>query len=198
MATKQSDKKRPQLDQLESGPWPSFITDLKQLAERKESVDQVLDQLEESYQNRWNYWQGTVITVDGYGGGIIARLSDLSDKYPAIKEFHTVRVIEPSGFVYSTDALRNLCDISEKHSAGILQLHGMTGDILIAKLHEIRPDLPVILCTGYSKTMTLEKARAVGAREFILKPILSRDLGLSIRRALDRRKSSRREQDKRL
>ena len=131
MANKQSDKKRPQLDQLESGPWPSFITDLKQLAERKDSVDQVLDQLEESYENKWNYWQGTVINVDGYGAGVIARLSDLSDKYPELKEFHTVRVIEPSGFVYSTDALRNLCDTSEKHSAGILQLHGMTGDILM-------------------------------------------------------------------
>ena len=146
MGAKQKDKKRPQLDQLESGPWPSFVTDLKNLAERKDSVDQVLDQLEESYQNRWNYWQGTVINVDGYGGGVIARLSDLSDKYPELKEFHTVRVIEPSGFVYSTDSLRELADISEKHSAGILQLHGMTGDILMLgsnteKTYECAEDL---------------------------------------------------------
>ncbi len=131
MATKQKNKKRPQLDQLESGPWPSFVTDLKNLAEKKESVDQVLDQLEESYENKWNYWQGTVINVDGYGGGVIARLSELSDKYPELKEFHTIRIIAPSGFVYSTKALRELCDISEKHSAGILQLHGMTGDVLM-------------------------------------------------------------------
>jgi len=128
---KTTNKKRPMLDQLESGPWPSFVTDLKGLAEEKPSVDQLLDQLEESYENRWNYWQGTLVNLPQYGGGVIARLSDLGHKYPDIKEFHTIRVIEPSGFVYSTDALRELCDISEEHSAGIMQLHGMTGDILM-------------------------------------------------------------------
>ncbi|MDH4233095.1 MAG: sulfite reductase, dissimilatory-type subunit alpha, partial [Nitrospirota bacterium] len=128
---KTKNKKRPLLDQLESGPWPSFVTDLKGLAEEKPSVDQLLDQLEESYENRWNYWQGTLVNLPQYGGGVIARLSELGHKYPDIKEFHTIRVIEPPGFVYSTAALRELCDISEKHSAGIMQLHGMTGDILM-------------------------------------------------------------------
>jgi len=72
---------------------------------------------------------------------------------------------------------------------------GMTGEILIAKLHEIRPGLPVILCTGYSKSMTLQKAKAAGAREFIIKPVLSRDLGLAIRRVVERRKLLRRARD---
>ena len=124
-------KPTPLLDELESGEWPSFVKDLKNLAKRKPAVGQLLSQLEDSYRNRWNYWQGTVINIPGYGGGVIARLSELVDKYPDLKEFHTIRVIEPPGWVYSTDALRNLCDISEKYSGGILQLHGMTGDILM-------------------------------------------------------------------
>jgi sulfite reductase alpha subunit len=128
---KTKDKKRPLLDQLESGEWPSFVTDLKELAREKPSVDQLLDQLEESYANKWNYWQGTLLNLPGYGGGVIARISDLGEKYPDIKEFHTIRIIPPAGFVYNTGKLRELCDISEKHSAGIMQLHGMTGDILM-------------------------------------------------------------------
>ncbi|GMT42880.1 MAG: sulfite reductase, dissimilatory-type subunit alpha [bacterium] len=123
--------KTPMLDELKGGPWPSFMDDLENLAKRKPVVEQLLGQLEQSYQDRWNYWQGTVLNVPGYGGGVIARLSDLTDKYPKLNQFHTIRVIAPSGFVYSTKALRNLCDITEKHGAGIVQLHGMTGDILL-------------------------------------------------------------------
>jgi len=119
------------IDELESGPWPSFVKDLKQLATKKPAVGQLLGQLNQSYEDRWNYWQGTVLNVDGYGGGVIARYSELADKYPDIAQFHTIRVIPPAGWVYSTETLRELCDIWEKHSAGIIQLHGMTGDILL-------------------------------------------------------------------
>lgn len=132
MADKEKhDEKTPILDELEDGPWPSFVTDLKGLAQRKPQVGQLLRQLERSYRDRWNYWTGTVLNLRGYGGGILARYSDLKGEFPEIAQFHTIRVIEPPGYVYSTEALRQLCDISEKYSAGILQLHGMTGDILM-------------------------------------------------------------------
>ncbi|MBE0429681.1 MAG: dissimilatory-type sulfite reductase subunit alpha [Thermoleophilia bacterium] len=121
----------PMLDELESGPWPSFVSDLKELAKKKPAVGQLLGQLEKSYRDRWNYWTGTVLNLRGYGGGILARYSDLKEEFPEIAQFHTIRIIAPSAYVYSTDALRELCDISEKHSSGILQLHGMTGDILM-------------------------------------------------------------------
>ncbi len=137
MANKQDEKgtnnpglNTPLLDELEDGPWPSFVSDLKQWSETKPQVAQLLNQLEESYENRWNYWTGTVLNVSGYGGGVIARLSDKADKYPDLAEFHTIRVIPPPGFVYSTERLRNLADICERHGAGILQLHGLTGDAL--------------------------------------------------------------------
>ncbi len=137
MAKKKDDKgtnnpglNTPLLDELEAGPWPSFVSDLKQWSKTKPQVAQLLNQLEESYENRWNYWTGTVLNVSGYGGGVIARLSDKADKYPDLAEFHTIRIIPPPGFVYSTERLRNLADICEKHGAGILQLHGLTGDAL--------------------------------------------------------------------
>ncbi|GAB0056991.1 Sulfite reductase, dissimilatory-type subunit alpha [Candidatus Magnetaquicoccaceae bacterium FCR-1] len=121
----------PLLNELESGPWPSFFSDLKEYSKKKPVVAQLLNQLEESYENRWNYWLGKIINAPGYGGGIIARVSELSDKYPGLANFHTVRVIEPPGWVYSTKALRNLADTSERNGAGILQFHGMSGDVLL-------------------------------------------------------------------
>ncbi len=123
--------KTPMLDELEKGPWPSFVTDLKNFSRKKPALKQLLGQLEQSYEERVNHWDGTVLNLLGYGGGVIARYSDLKEQFPDVAQFHTIRIIEPSAWVYSTEALRELCDISEKHSAGILQLHGMTGDILM-------------------------------------------------------------------
>ncbi|RJQ47446.1 MAG: dissimilatory-type sulfite reductase subunit alpha [Gaiellales bacterium] len=123
--------KTPLLDDLEEGPWPSFVKDLKDLARTKPEVNQLLGQMERSYEDRVNYWTGTVLNLSGYGGGIIARYSDLKEEFPDIAQFHTIRVIPPSGFVYSTDSLRELCDIAEEYSSGIMQLHGMTGDLLM-------------------------------------------------------------------
>ena len=121
----------PMLNELESGPWPSFVKDLKEYSKKRPQIVQLLNQLEESYQNKWNYWLGKIINVPGYGGGVIARVSEKADKYPALANFHTVRVIEPPGWVYNTESLRNLADSAERHGAGILQFHGMTGDILL-------------------------------------------------------------------
>ena len=47
----------------------------------------------------------------------------------------------------------------------------MKGDVLSAKLISLRPDLPIILCTGYSKTITEERAHKIGIRRFLMKPV---------------------------
>jgi len=60
----------------------------------------------------------------------------------------------------------------------------MTGTELTRKLLEVRPDLPVILCTGFSEALTPEQARETGVREFMMKPIGMRQLAEAIRRAL--------------
>lgn len=62
----------------------------------------------------------------------------------------------------------------------------LTGEAVARELLRIRPDIPVILCTGFSHTMTEEKARAMGIRAFLMKPLGRRDLAAAVRRALDR------------
>ncbi len=61
----------------------------------------------------------------------------------------------------------------------------MTGAQLARELLSLRPDIPIILCTGFSHTLTEERARELGIRAFLLKPLTSRDLALTIRRVLE-------------
>ncbi|MFP5212197.1 MAG: ATP-binding protein, partial [Acidobacteriota bacterium] len=61
----------------------------------------------------------------------------------------------------------------------------MTGAQLAERLLEIRPGLPILLCTGFSELIDKEKARAIGIRELILKPLRLLDLAKTIREALD-------------
>lgn len=60
----------------------------------------------------------------------------------------------------------------------------MTGEALSCELRRIRPDIPIILCTGFSHTMTSEKAQTLGIDAFLMKPLVMRDLAIAIRRVL--------------
>jgi signal transduction histidine kinase/DNA-binding response OmpR family regulator len=66
-----------------------------------------------------------------------------------------------------------------------MTMPNMTGDKLAAELIQIRPDIPIVLCTGYSEMMLEEKARAIGIRALVMKPILMEKLAWAIRGALD-------------
>ena len=57
----------PMLDELESGPWPSFVTGLKRLAKDKDYMVDLVGQLEHSYKTRKGYWKGGTVGVFGYG-----------------------------------------------------------------------------------------------------------------------------------
>ena len=61
----------------------------------------------------------------------------------------------------------------------------MTGDKLAQELMKIRPDIPIILCTGHSKHVSKEKAKEMGIRAFIMKPILRRAMAEAVRKVLD-------------
>jgi len=61
----------------------------------------------------------------------------------------------------------------------------MPGEELSVKLIEIRPDIPIILCTGFSSRIDEEKVLAIGIRAFVMKPILRRTMAEVIRRVLD-------------
>ena len=126
----------PMLDELENGPWPSFISGIKRLRdehgdERVNGIaNDLLGQLEHSYETRKGYWKGGTVSVYGYGGGIIPRFSEVGKQFPESKEFHTLRVQPPAGNHYSTDILRQLANSWEKWGSGLVTFHGQTGNIM--------------------------------------------------------------------
>ena len=61
----------------------------------------------------------------------------------------------------------------------------MTGDELAEEFLRIKPDIPIILCSGFSAMIDEDKATAMGIRAFIFKPILKREIAHAIRTALD-------------
>ena len=61
----------------------------------------------------------------------------------------------------------------------------MTGVQLSQKLLEIRPDIPIIICTGFSTKVDDAKATAVGIRGYVMKPVVMSELAKKIREVLD-------------
>src|SRR6056297_179486 len=134
----------PLLDQLESGPWPSFVSDMKQEADARakneknieyqvaqDNIEDLLGVLELSYNDCTTHWKhGGIVGVFGYGGGVIGRYCDQPEKFPGVAHFHTLRVNQPSGHFYTTDYLKKLCDLWEFRGSGMTNMHGSTGDII--------------------------------------------------------------------
>ena len=65
----------------------------------------------------------------------------------------------------------------------------MTGDLLALELMKIRPEIPIILCTGYSKKISGESAKDMGVKAFLYKPVVKADLAKTVRKVLDRDKA---------
>lgn len=126
----------PMLDELEKGPWPSFITGFKRLRDEHPSerintmLGDMIGQLEHSYETRKGYWKGGTVSVFGYGGGIIPRFSEVGGAFPESKEFHTLRVQPSPGNYYTTGMMNQLADSWEKYGSGLITFHGQTGNIM--------------------------------------------------------------------
>jgi len=133
----------PALEELEKGPWPSFVADCKREALHRRNladdrmmierdvVEDMMGQLQVSFDEGETHWKhGGIVGVFGYGGGVIGRYSDLQERFPSIAHFHTMRINQPASKFYSSDYLRCVCDLWEYRGSGMMNLHGSTGDII--------------------------------------------------------------------
>ena len=68
-----------------------------------------------------------------------------------------------------------------------MTMPGITGEELVRGVPGARPDVPVILCTGYSERMTPETAASLGVDRFALKPVAPSELRRLVREAIDGR-----------
>jgi len=66
-----------------------------------------------------------------------------------------------------------------------MTMPGLTGDKLAAEIKGVRPDMPVILCTGFSELISEENVTESGIDRVLMKPIIRQDLARAIREVLD-------------
>ena len=113
----------------------------------------------------------------------------VDDERPLVElgeEMLAVLGYEPVGFASSRQALAAFVSDPERFDLVITDevMPELTGARLARRLHRLRPDLPILLVTGYSGPVALEEARHMGIREILKKPLQSRDLAESIARHL--------------
>lgn len=92
-----------------------------------------------------------------------------------------------TGFTSSLKALQEFKNSPDSYDLVITDqtMPEITGDQLSKQLLDIRPDLPVIVCSGFSSKMNAEKAEALGIRRFVMKPVKHNELAFSIRQLLE-------------
>jgi DNA-binding NtrC family response regulator len=61
----------------------------------------------------------------------------------------------------------------------------LTGEALVGEIRRLRPQMPIILCTGFSHTITAAQATTLGLNAFVMKPLAIRDFSVLIRRVLE-------------
>ena len=62
---------------------------------------------------------------------------------------------------------------------------GMTGSDLALRLLQIRPELPIILCTGFSTIISEEMSKKLGIKGYAMKPLTKKDIAVLIRKVFD-------------
>ncbi|MFC1840327.1 PAS domain S-box protein [Thermodesulfobacteriota bacterium] len=68
-----------------------------------------------------------------------------------------------------------------------MTMPNMTGEDLAKELMNIEPDIPIILCTGFSEKINEEKAKEIGISSFVMKPIIVSEIATTIRNVLDQK-----------
>ena len=147
------EKKTPLLDELEKGPWPSFVKEIKQAGQTSPVVRRICSGSSSCPTRRRRGTGSTAASwaCCGYGGGVIGRYSDVPDKFPNVAHFHTLRVNQPAGWFYTSDGLRTLCDIWERHGSALTNMHGSTGDIIFlgTRTDELEPTFKELTEAGF-------------------------------------------------
>ncbi len=122
------------------------------------------------------------------------RIMIVDDEEAIVKMYN--RILERLGYLITTstssiEALELFRSTPNSFDLVItdMAMPKMTGDKLAMEFMKINPEIPVILCTGYSTNISEEKAYAIGIKAFATKPLIKSDLAKIVRKVLDISKS---------
>lgn len=103
-----------------------------------------------------------------------------------------MQILERLGYTVSkrtnsTDALEAFRNNPDRFDLVItdISMPQMTGDRLANEIMKIRPDMPIIICTGFSERISQEQALSMGVKGFLMKPLVKADIANEVRRVLD-------------
>jgi len=134
-------------------------------------------------------------TVEGRPQGGTERIIVIDDEEVIVKYIRTALAKYGYRITAYTNGLQALQDFAKRPGDFDLVITDMTmpymtGRELAQKLLELKPDLPIILCTGYSELINKEKAKAMGIADYLQKPVPTNSLLKTIRNVLDHRQEN--------
>ena len=103
---------------------------------------------------------------------------------PQMLEPFGYRVTARTSGIEALEAFRNIPNAFDLVITD-MTMPNMTGKDLAKELMVIRPDIPIILCTGFSEKIDERRAKEMGIRAFVMKPIVMRQIAQTIREVLD-------------
>ena len=132
----------PMMDALSQGPWPSHAKELKQ-------TKYPVAMYEEALQKRTTQWgYGGYVSMPGVAAGVLVRASARPE---LSKGSNFLRIMDPCGNFFKTDAMRGLCDIADKYAYGLLHLLSTGGDLEMLGIptENLRPAVEEITKLGF-------------------------------------------------
>jgi len=126
--------------------------------------------------------------VTSYSGTeTVMLVDDEMDILVSLEKILTVQGYTVSSFEDGQSALQAFLKHPDKFDLIItdMTMPRMSGDKLSKEILKIKPDIPIILCTGFHETFTREVALGAGIREYVPKPIQGGELSKLVRDLLD-------------
>jgi DNA-binding NtrC family response regulator len=95
---------------------------------------------------------------------------------------------EPVGFTSSAAALKTFRETPQRFNVVLSDesMPEMTGSELAGEIRKLRPDLPVVLMSGFVSPALLSRAKDIGVIDVLAKPLVERDIARSLANALQK------------
>jgi sulfite reductase alpha subunit len=136
------DSPTPMMDALSKGAWPSHAAELKKTRYPAQMYERAL----QTRTTQWGY--GGYVSLPGVAAGVLVRAS----AHPEItKGSNFLRIMDPCGNFFKTDAMRGICDISDKYGYGLLHLLSTGGDLEMLGIatENLKPAVDEIMGLGF-------------------------------------------------
>ena len=132
----------PMMDAISRGSWPSHAAELKKTHYPLQMYEQAL----QKRATQWGY--GGYVSLPGVAAGVLVRASARPD---ITKGSNFLRIMDPCGNFFKTDAMRGLCDIADKYAYGLLHLLSTGGDLEMLGIptENLKPAVDEITALGF-------------------------------------------------